>query len=336
MLITTFLFLKKYFEKQSENKKKKLLLLIFSLAGITAASGTIPYGWNFALNFPISNTSVKLILSLTFALTAAFANAALGAYSLLYIRRAETDSKFNLIAIAIAVIGSIPTGFICFVGYEKILTTFLNILLSVTVIVVNAAINFTAIRKAINSIINHLKQKNQRNTEITSQEKIAKMIGLIIGLTVTLTFYLASTNGLYQLFKLVHSFSTDTIKHLSQLLAIIIWLPGAALFGNSTQIVACLVYNFTKSFKQKIHKISWINICIILLAILSAGGFAQMTIDFFNPTMNIPDFFKQSYIQKLIFTVFVPLSYLASAAVNGIALRNAYQTFCQYLKIPNT
>ena len=310
-----------------------LVIGVIVLAALIASSGTLPFGWDFAKNFFSANSVAHFIFGVLFAATAALANTALGTYSLLAIKRATKKFEQRLLAAFISAVGAIPSGFICYEGYKNMIPAFFAAILSLIVSLVNGAIGYTAMKNAIKNIYSYLatdkttRAANKKSTQpISIGEKIAKICGLIIGISVTVTFYLASAQGLIDIFMNLLELPLAMAKSVSYPLAVILWLPGAALFGNSTQIVAGTIYRFIVEIRQNIQAATYKDLSITIFSLFSGGAFAQMTAEFFNPAINIPDIFKSPFIQLLAVKLLVPFAFIASASVNMVALKSATHT----------
>lgn len=297
----------------------------YKLAGILLVSliaclGTIPFGYHFADTLRIENLIVKESIGYLFAITAALANFALGAYSLLCIGRCK--AAFNSVWLMIAcLLIAIPTGFICFWGYYETLPFYLNLTMSFAVTLANAGIDYTAINNFILSV-------RERRAERSATKKIIKTLGFMVGLIASLTFYVVATDGLINLFS-SHTKSAWLV-YSSYILAFFIWLPSAALFANATLHVSEKLLQLTESVKPKITLNRWYSSLILLIAILSGASLAQIVIEFFAVTQNIPAIFKVNAIQDFIRYGLMPLAFISSSAVNYLALLNLANNWCEY------
>lgn len=308
----------------STKYKKAAPTIPIILAALVAASGTTPYGWKFSYTI-LHSPMLNIFLGIIFASTATFANAALGAYSLLdALQKWRHETFFKvIILLGVSFAAAIPLGFICFVGYQGILPVAVNIFISIIVVIINTGVGFTAINNLLMKIISYFNQRNQdrqRNYHEGS-EKTSRIVGFLLGLAVTLTFYLAGTDGLSLLLANT-SLNKNLIRIISYSCAFIIWIPAAALFSNSSQEAGGIIYKYVSEF-HKLKEIHLKNIVIIIIAVLSGAAYTQMTVEFFNINKNIPMIFKSDIVIFFSHHVLTVISYLVSIAVNEIALTNA-------------
>jgi hypothetical protein len=297
------------------NKKNifnfKIIGVYFAAA--LAAIATFPYGYKFSYIFSIENHFLQMAVGGLLGTVAMLANMALGAYSLLKID-IKSNKTHAVYIFILSILGSIPLGFLCFFGYSSILPIIINIILSLVVIFVNTGINYTAINSLLKNLLGNKKNK------FLHGRFVAKMVGFAIGICASSVSYLATAHGLSSLF-ISYNWSRATSQDLGVYLAIIAWLPFAALYSNATQLAGERLYGFFTQFKRSLKKISTVDILILLFSLLSGSAFAQMVIEFFNPAYYIPMWFKSSLIQLLVMPLLMPLTLLAAATVNYFALR---------------
>lgn len=298
-------------------KNLNIKLYISTFLASVAATGNIPYGYRFAFSvFPLNEPYIN-ILGYIFAAAATLANIALGTYSLLSIKKIDLFGPKHY-TVLLSIIGCIPIGFICFLGYLNSLPIVLNICLSFIVALVNAGIGLRAILNVVDTFSNIKKSFGNYLNEI-----ILRITGFTIGIAVSTVGYVAATSSLIMLFTHFH-IKQSTAESLSYSIAIFTWLPFAALFANSTQQVIGDLYEFytlKKSTQSKSNN-HYLFISIGVLSILSASSIVQMVFELFTPNSQIPEIFKYDFMQTFIKKILAPLAFFSSAAVNLFALKN--------------
>lgn len=304
--------------------KQKIMFLLIIISAIVASLGTYPYAKDFSHSL-FNNHTLSLFIAGIFVPAAVSANIALGVYSLndTLVQSRKENGLRTLLIIAICLLAALSNGFMCFVGYYDRLNVFTNILLSLAVVSVNTGIGFSAINNALNDLTHLTKPNSGKKIKRAFKQDPAKqflsLVVMLSALLVTLTAYLASTHGLSMLLEQT-SLSVDMIKKISYITAIVIWLPGAALFANGSRITLLKLY---EGFKSKRLKFSYVSMGIILIAIASGSAYAQMALEFFNTSKFIPNIFKDlaSHV-NFVFYVIMPLAFIISGTVNAYALEN--------------
>lgn len=295
---------------------------LYKLAGIgfaafLSALGAVPYGFKFGYMLEPYNHSLGLLLGIVLAAAVCIANTGLGAYSLL--RMQSKQKIINPIFLRIlSFISAIPLACMCFFAYVDITPFVVTAFLTAATFIINASIGYTA-------IFNFLLELKKWRSLIKSHAGIAcRVIGFFIGLAVSLTAYMAAIEGFTRLLASLRHLhlSENTIYQISCTLGLITWVPFAFLFANAAQIAAYNTYNFLANFNEHIRHIDAEGIAILILAICSGASYAQMTIVFFDPGMPIPPFLKQPSMHNFIYSYLVPFSFISSAAVNYLALKN--------------
>ncbi len=281
------------------------------LASSIAALGTVPYGYRFA-GFLEPNHYAAVWLGAILALAAGCGNAALGAYSLFQIHFKE-DFKNNASLFLLSGLSAIPLGFICYFGYKDNVSFPINAAVSTIVTIINGAIAYIAmfnLREEVSS---------GRLLALPGVEKFWRALGFLIGMLVSLAAYLAAINGLRELFLALGCSQIISLR-LASVLGLMAWLPYAALFSNSSQLVIGKFYHFISGFFLQIKNFNIKSFFIVALSLCAGAAFAQIAIDFFNPDLNIANFFKYPNVQNFIHYFLVPCAFLASSAVNYLAL----------------
>lgn len=300
------------------------MLIILSAA--IASIGTYPYANNFAISvFP---SSWALLLGTVFFVPAAlFANVALGTYSILDSLKSSKDMpafKFSII-ITIALITSLATGFICFVGYNETLSLQSNIIVSLMVTLVNAAIGFSAINKASDYFFLSALQVSPKNMATILKKGIIMLV-MAGALLASFIFYFATTNGLLSIADYYGHFNKYT-KVATYLFSIVVCLPDAALFINASRIT---VSQFYDKLSQNRFSFSLTGFFILAISILSGSAYAQMSLEFFNVSKQIPELFRQiASHNTLVLYVIMPIAFTISSLVNAYALSNVLKKFKQ-------
>jgi hypothetical protein len=292
------------------------------LLSFFAALGTVPYGYRFAEYFGWHNAAFSVVFGALFAFCAASANIMLGTYSLLNIKN-DKQSKLNFKILLVSTLGSMPYGFLCYFGYESTLPLLVNIIISVIVVIVNAGIGYTAINNLLQSI-QDMRQNPKANK--FQPQVIFRILGFVIGLLISLVTYLAASSGITDL--LIHFNQTQWVNyHAGFILAILSWIPCAALFANANQVVAGDLYEKLSDFKTFLKGISLANLMFLAYCLASGTAIAQMTSDSFEPAKNIPAFFKIDYIQFLVQHYLIIIALFSSAALNYFSIQRLMQKF---------
>ncbi len=289
---------------------------IYKIAGClltsgVASLGTIPYGYFFA-GFLIKISPVFAFVSgILFAATAAIANIALGTYSLLSFRFHQKNIPIFYL-LCISFISAISAGCMNFFAYAKMLPLIINSIMTAAVIITNAAIASVAL---YNTVINLHQNKN---CNINTLYFLMRWTGFTIGVLTSFTAYVASAHGISQL--LTNYIQSAVANHIAFFISIIIWLPAAALFGNSVQLCFESLFFWIKKFPKNIVLLNKNKLIILLFSLLSSSSFTQITITFFDVKMNIPYFLKTGSVQFFIHYFIIPFSMLSSCFVNYLAL----------------
>lgn len=294
----------------------KFILII--VASMISSLATFPYGYQFSHFLHFSTAVSSLIAGCVFGVVSCLANAILGMYSLLGVHVKKNAHTY--IIIVLSTLGAIPTGFFSYFGYRSILPSMLNIAASLVVLIVNSAINFTAVFNLWESTKKYLsKKQNSKKTDLS--RTIFCIIGAMIGAIMSLTAYLATTNGIAHMISDIFS-NKNTALHIASVLAFIAWLPLGALYLNAMGFVMTNCYDFVKNINKNIKEITASKIFLIIFVLLSGTAFSRMVYVFYNSENMIPAFFKLPSIQYLAYHYFIPLALISSAAVNYFALIN--------------
>ncbi len=297
-------------------RKKPLLTILIVTCAFTAALGTMPYGYHFAHILEKYSHSLFLLMGVAFALAALLSNAALGAYSLLNAKLKQDLINPYFLAIG-SFISAIPNGFICYFGYRDSLPFLVDLLISVVVVIVNAGIAYTAIHNFLADIF------HKPFRQSTFQFHFASKTGFVAGLLVSTTFYMVTVYGLTYVLSLIIR-NRETAFYLACVLGIISWIPGAALYSNSTRITSEKVYEFIEQSMKRLIMPSGVDLVILLIAVGSGASFCQIAIEFFDPSKDIPSFVKNDLAQTFVYHCIVPCAFSSSAAVNYLALKRLY------------
>lgn len=243
-------------------------------------------------------------------------NITLGCYSLHQTFRAIPHiTRFRAFVIYIlSLMSASSVGFICFVGYVGVLSTSLNILVSIMVAIVNAGISFNALNLLID-----IKQSRKLASDGLTRKIVFKglmCLGLLCGLVASITFYLASTDGL------IHILNAHVSSIVIYFLALFIWFPYAALFMNAVKnSIVVLLASGEKTSVVTPSFMAW----IVIIAIPSGNAYAQMTLEFFNSSKCIPSTFK-AIADDFPYVLYIVtyLGFILSSLVNGFALRDLF------------
>jgi hypothetical protein len=289
---------------------KVIIILICSfIAGI----GTTPYGFRFAQVLDHYNYFLFLSVGGLFAMAALFANMALGSYSLMNVNfKQKLINTYYLMAGS--TVSALPFGFICYFGFKNYLPFFINLITSIIVFIVNTGISYSALYNFL------LDKKNQKIKKISPDLKFVQQLGFVIGFFVSITVYVATAHGMTHLLTSITG-NPQLAFYTASIVAIFSWIPFLALYASSTKIVSERIYVSLLKNVSKINKVNKLNLLFIAIAIGSGASFTQIAIDFFNPTTNIPSFFKTDTIQSFIYQFIVPCAFFSSASVNYLALK---------------
>jgi hypothetical protein len=298
------------------------LILVFGASAI-AATATFPYGYKFAALFHLNSHTLYLSIACLLGGVAWLANTTLGSYSLLNMKKGKQAQNVFLMTM-LSIFGAVPMGFFSYAAYENALPATFNVINSLIVIIVNTGINYTALFNLLKSSKELIKKMSEH--AINWVRFSFCTVGGITGAVVSLTAYLATTDGLANIFLHYHLTPSLSLR-VAAILAIIIWLPFGALYVNSTQAVVAKIYNFFSEEEHAFRKIKFSNIIFILFALMAGTAFAQMVLDFYNPHNMIPVFFKLPLIQTIASNGLMPLALLSSAAVNYFALVEVIRYF---------
>lgn len=291
---------------------------ISAILSFFAALGTIPYGYQFPTFFGWENSTLLISFGVFFAFCACIANMMLGTYSLLNIKNKKTE-KIKLNVIVVSTLGSIPYGFLCYFGYQNTMPFLINIIISVIVVIVNTGIGYTAIK---NLIISFKELFHPEKQKTHARETISHIVGFLIGIAISLVTYLAASSGITDL--LVYYNQTTLLQYnVGFILAVISWIPCAALFANANQIVAAELYNNLKSFQKFFKNINWVNILFFIFCIASGTAIAQMTSDSFS-AKRIPALFKSDFVQYVAQHYLIVIALFSSAALNYFSMKKLF------------
>ncbi len=295
-----------------------LKFTLIVIAALIASLATFPYGYKFSFLLNLPNGLSYIIVGCLLGGISSLANAILGVYSLSSIK--ITKKTHTYIIAAISTLGAIPTGFFSYFGYLPILPNTLNIVTSIVVLMVNSAINFTAVLNLSYSVKKFLHERHSVN-KINWARTLVCVMGAVIGAIVSLTAYLATTNGIAHMALNVVS-SPNTALHIGSILAFIAWLPLGALYLNAMGFVTAKIYDFAAALRANIKKVDFYKILLVIFVLLSGTAFSRMAYDFYAPQNMLPSFFKSNFIQFLAYHYVMPLALISAAAVNYFALIN--------------
>ena len=303
-------------------KMMNIKFIVCSFLSLIAATGVITYGYHFTEFLGNSKNLFIVSLGILFASTSMLANLLLGTYSLATMKNKKSDS-IDLRILAVSGVGSIPYGFLCFFGYQNILNNVVNVVLSIIVVLVNAGIGYTAIKSVLESLKNYFGKKATRQ-KISLPEQAVRLVGMMIGSIISLTMYLATCSGITDLLR-DYDYPKLVDLKVGFILAVISWLPVAVLFANANQQVAASLFSELCNIKKMLKNIHIVNLIVIILCIFSGTAIAKMLVDAFNPSKQIPAFFKLENIQYLANNYLIILALLSSAALNYFSLNKFYE-----------
>jgi hypothetical protein len=292
---------------------KKLITCI--ILSFFAALGTVSYGYQFAKYLQPHSTVVLMSVGAIFAMCAMLANMMLGTYSLMNIK-SENNQKIQLPILLVSSVGAIPYGFLCFFGYQNISPSIVNISISSIVVIVNAGIGYTAIQNLWFNLQKMFTKSAGNNTP--KMKIIVQLVGFIIGLAISLLTYMAASSGITDLF--IHYHLTTLVEYKAGfILAILSWIPCAALFANANQEVAGELYDKVGNFNKFLKSINKFSVAFFLFCLCSGTAIAQMMAVSFAPDKNIPEVFKADMIQILV-QYLIPIALFSSAALNYFSI----------------
>lgn len=289
-------------------------ILISALFATIASLSTFLYGFRFAEHYLALSSYSLLIIGFLLGLIATAANIILGTYSLVKIRVSHYDKR-NLLYLIISFLGAIPVGFICYFGYRDLISTKLNIEISLIVLCVNAGIYYTA--------INNMVKTSKRFKHLLKIDHLNDKVGLfyytfaiLTGFIVSLIGFFAASTGINNLLITTHHYLLLHYK-LDYLFAFITWAPFAALFINANYAVAHemlhkMADNLTVVLNHKIR-----NTVIIIFCLCSGSSLAEMAFEIFNNATLI----NGHVFELLINYCLVPLALFSSAAVNYYSIK---------------
>jgi hypothetical protein len=295
------------------------LLLCMTLS-FFAALGTVSYGYQFAKYLQPQNQIFLIGAGVIFALSAFLANMMLGTYSLLNIKN-NKNNKIQFPILALSSVGAVPYGFLCYFGYQNVLPAIINISISIIVVLVNAGIGYTAIQNLwLNLKSSFAKSTNKKSSSIS--KIVIQSLGFFVGLAISLLTYLAASSGITDLLS-HYNLTTLVDYHVGFQLAILSWIPCAALFANANQVVAGELYDKVGNFKKFVKSINWSTVGFFIFCLCSGTAIAQMTSDSFSPDKQIPEMFKADVIQMMV-VYLIPVSLFSSAALNYFSINKFF------------
>jgi hypothetical protein len=301
-----------------ERISRKLLFCV--VLSFFAALATLSYGYQFVNYFPLENKYIILYVGAIFGISSMLANVMLGTYSLMNIK----TKKIQASILTVSSVGALPYGFLSFFAYQNVLPSIANIFLSSIVVIVNAGIGYTAFQNLWDNIKNLFK-KSATKTPTAYSKVFVVTLGFLIGTLISVLTYLAACSGITDL--LIQFNQTTLVKyHAGYILAILSWLPCAALFANANQAVALNLYTKISHFKKFVTGISKSNVAFFIFCLCSGTAIAQMVTDSFATTKHIPEFFRADYVLALVQYI-VPVALLSSAALNYFAIDNLFKNF---------
>ncbi len=299
----------------------KIFLCVF-FASISAL-GALPYGYHFSDFLRTYNLIFSVIAGIIFAATAVIANIALGAYSLLHFKLKQKNISI-IYLLLISLVSAIAYGCTNFFAYAKTLPLAVNSLMTFAVISTNAAIAWVALSNTLADLRLHWK------VYVNKIHFFMKWVGFGMGILASITLYAAAAHGISSL--LIHYFRPAIANYLGFGISIIVWIPNAALFGNSTQVCFETFYywvgDMLKKHKSINKELNKKKIAILLLALFSSVSYAQIAITFLDAHMSIPNFFKLPEVQLFTHYFIVPLALFTASFVNYLALNRALELAC--------
>jgi hypothetical protein len=312
----------------STNSKKYgnyLHLLCILIFASIAATGTLPYGFKFAKVYLADDYMLKLLSGISFAAAATSANVILGTYSLLKVEFKQSWTLPYLCILVLSALGSLPLGFICYFGYERILPIGLNLLTSTIVVIVNSAVGITAMTNLLQAGKRALKQFRQvaQPKANSENEAAGHVVGIFIGLIVSSVGFLAAAKGMNSLLAM-NGYQNAIQNGVGYYLAIFSWIPFAALYINSSHTITADIYKIVLNIPKLIRTTTLSNLLLIVYCLFSGTAFAEITHEFFDPTKNIPAVCQNFYIQHFALWILVPIALITSAGLNYFSIRKLY------------
>jgi hypothetical protein len=293
-------------------KKKYIKILLVLLLAFLASLGTLVYGYRFSAYY-FKDRLFQVPIGILFALAGAAANTLLGAFSLLRINQGPIKYPHSILILIVCVFSAIPMGFICFFGYQSVISLQLNIVLSNIVAIVNIAINYTAIQYFIKDILLVSRAKNQ-SVSLRSQSIIIGGLAYLMGFLVALAPFLATTNGANDIFihyKLYNLYNYN----VGIALGVLSFIPLACLYSHANRAVLDSFYKFMLKLYSKKAKITLRYSVILLFCFLAGVSLVQIMREFFSPDKHIPEFFKTEFMQYIAANFLLPLAWVTNVAI---------------------
>lgn len=292
--------------------------LFIILGGAGASIGTYPYAKNF-VNQIFYSSQLENLAMIIFVSSAMLANLALSAFSINETLRLYKETSFNrLIMIgSIALTASIATGFLCVMGYTDKLPFHINISISTLVVLVNAAICFSAIHNAFQDI---------STTEfhvVNDTKKCLIFLTMGVAFITSIVYYLATIDGLITVFNFYNMGNYKNV--LASIISAVVWFPTAMLFVNASRITVSNIYD---NLRDKNYDFSAARILLTIIAIFSGCSYAEMALEFCDIEKNIPDLFRSFASHKeWVLYLIMPATFIISGMVNAYALNNIFKNF---------
>lgn len=292
-------------------------IILALLLAMMAACGTLIYGYNFA-KYYLHNTNFEIPFGIFLAIVGAGANIVLGTFSLLKIHTGPVKYPLSIFILIISVFSTIPIGCICFFGYQSVIPIQINIAMSFIVVIVNIAINYTAVQYFIKDVIT-IDRKNKIISNPT-KNTIIIVLGYLIGSIVALAPFLATTAGANDI--LLHYKLDNLYKYnVAIIIGILSVLPLACLYSHTTNaILGHLLKFFQKAFKGGV-KINSYHIAIFIFCLFSGAALAETMREFILPDKNIPILFKTEFM-KLISYILIFLAWFVSTSTTFYCLND--------------
>jgi hypothetical protein len=283
-----------------------------------SALGTLAYGYRFAAYY-FSHAMLRVPLGILLAVIGAGANIILGVFSLLKINTGPIKYPYSLMILVVCIFSAIPTGCICFFGYQDVISSETNIILSCIVTVVNTAINYTAIQIFIDDM---RRIKNNKIRLISNQFKKTTLssLGYLIGILVALAPFLAATAGVNDI--LLNYKLEDLYKNnIGIMVGIFSFIPLVCLYGYTNKIILLNIFEWFKEARGKNMQINIYFFIIVLFCILAGTALAQIMREFLMPEKNIPALFKTDFMRSVSpFLIFV--AWFSSAGTTFYCIRD--------------
>lgn len=280
---------------------------------LIAALGCAPYGFKFIYLFNIKNEFITLFFGSLFAFCSVFSNAILGAYC--FLSAPLFKNWQSIFVFLFSLLAAIPTGFLCYYGYRYTLQSSVIIGLSCIVMLINAFISNAAIYQLFTTLFSVPKKMNGKSLTFI-------LLGTLFGILVSTIIFLTTFRGVLDILLKYHMPHAIIV---SIELSVLSWLPLACLYINANQLIFIKLHQLLFHRKKVIFHFTVRSSIALLLAVCSGASLAEIANEAILYLKSYPALMNLFSLN--IFTIqplqatFIVLSFISSAAVNYIALK---------------